>query len=143
MDHENNENYIVKDRNVKVPYRNRFIKGLLIVAGFISLILGLIGIPVPLLPTTPFLLLSAYLFARSSPRVYKWLLNQKYLGKLIKDYREKKAVPLRAKIWALTLLWATILYSTLWFNDLLWLKLLLIAIAIGVSIHIILLRTLK
>ncbi|MBN1339235.1 MAG: YbaN family protein [Bacteroidales bacterium] len=122
---------------------SRLKKGLLVVAGCLSLLLGLVGIPVPMLPTTPFLLLSAYLFARSSPRIYHWLLHHRYLGKFIRDYHEKKGVPLKVKTWALTLLWATILYSALWMIETLWIKLLLIAIATGVSVHILSLRTIK
>ena len=66
--------------------------------GFLSLILGVIGIFLPVLPTTPFLLLSAALFFRSSPRAYDWLLAHKYLGPYIRSFREDRMIPLRAKI---------------------------------------------
>lgn len=118
-------------------------KTLLVTGGVVSLALGLIGIPVPLLPTTPFLLLSAFLFARSSPRLYNWLINHRYLGKYIREYREKHGVPLKVKIGSITLLWASILYSAFWVFDLLWLSILLIAIALGVTFHILCMKTLK
>ena len=73
-------------------------KALYILFGTLSLILGIIGIFLPLLPTTPFLLLTAALYVRSSPRLYNWLLHQKYLGNYIRNFRENKAIPLRAKI---------------------------------------------
>ena len=60
--------------------------------GFLSLALGVAGIFLPVLPTTPFLLLSAALFFRSSPRAYQWLLNHKLLGPYIRDFRESRAI---------------------------------------------------
>jgi uncharacterized protein len=116
---------------------------LLITGGIVSLTLGFIGIPVPLLPTTPFLLLSAYLFARSSPRLYHWLIYHRIFGKYIRDYREKRGVPLGIKIGTLTLLWVTISVSAFFFVGLVWVRVLLLAIALGVSSHILCLRTLK
>ena len=64
----------------------------------------------PLLPTTPFLLLAAALWVRSSPRLYVWLLSHRRLGPYIRNFRENRAIPLRAKILSVTLLWATLLY---------------------------------
>ena len=78
--------------------------------GFLSLILGVIGIFLPVLPTTPFLLLSAALFFRSSPRAYDWLLTHKYLGPYIRSFREDRMIPLRAKIVSISLLWLTALH---------------------------------
>ncbi|NDP22004.1 MAG: DUF454 domain-containing protein [Paludibacter sp.] len=112
--------------------------------GLISLALGIIGIFVPLLPTTPFLLLSAALFSKSSTRLYAWLLNHRVLGKYIKSYREEKSIPLKVKITALVLLWGSIGFSIFfvvygkW-----WLQLLLFTIAAGVTIHILSLKTKK
>ena len=86
-------------------------KFFLIFAGFLFTALGVIGIFLPLLPTTPFLLLAAAAFFRSSEKYYRWLLDNKYLGKYIKNYREKRGIPSRAKITALILLWISIGYS--------------------------------
>lgn len=118
-------------------------KYLMISGGVISLALGLIGIPVPMLPTTPFLLLSAYLFARSSESHYNWLINHRFLGKYVRDYREKRGIPLKVKIGSISLLWATILFSAFYVVDLLWVRILLIVIATGVTSHILCLRTIK
>jgi uncharacterized membrane protein YbaN (DUF454 family) len=119
-------------------------KILLAVLGIISLTLGIIGIFLPLLPTTPFLLLSAFLFAKSSTRLYNWLMNHKILGKFIRDYRDEKFIPLRIKIISLLMLWGTILFSIIWVvNEKWWLQLMLAGIAIAVSIHILLLKTKK
>ncbi len=116
---------------------------LYIVAGTLSLILGVVGIFVPLLPTTPFLLLAAALYFKSSPRLYDWLLRNRYLGVYIRNFREYKAIPLRAKIVSTALLWATIGYCVLAVVDALWLRLLLAAIAVGVTIHIWSYKTLR
>lgn len=78
--------------------------------GCLSFVLGVVGIFVPLLPTTPFLLLSAALWVRSSPRLYDWLLAHPCLGGYVRNFRENRAIPLRAKIVSLTLMWGTMLY---------------------------------
>lgn len=77
-------------------------KILLVVLGCISCVLGIVGIFVPLLPTTPFLLLSAALWVRSSPRLYGWLLAHPCFGEYVRNFRENRAIPLRAKIISLT-----------------------------------------
>ena len=119
------------------------LKYLYIAAGTLSLILGVVGIFVPLLPTTPFLLLTAALYFKSSPRLYDWLLRNRYLGIYIRNFREYKAIPLRAKIVSVLLLWATIGYRVLAVVEALWLRLLLAAIAVGVTIHIWSYKTLR
>ena len=119
------------------------LKYLYIAAGTLSLILGVVGIFVPLLPTTPFLLLTAALSFKSSPRLYDWLLRNRYLGIYIRNFREYKAIPLRAKIVSVVLLWATIGYCVLAVVEALWLRLLLAAIVVGVTIHIWSYKTLR
>ncbi len=113
------------------------------ILGFTSLTLGIIGIVVPILPTTPFLLLSSYLFLNSSEKLYNWLRNNKILGQYIKDFQDDKAIPLKVKISSISLLWITISISAIFFVHILWLKLLLFAIAIGVTIHILHYKTKK
>jgi len=118
------------------------VKILYVILGSISIALGIIGIFLPLLPTTPFLLLSAFLFARSSPRLYEWLMNHKVFGKYIRNYREDKSIPLNVKLVAILMLWASILFSMFRVvNDKWWLQLLLFIIATGVTIHILSLKT--
>lgn len=117
-------------------------KKLLIVLSFLSLGLGIVGMFIPILPTTPFLLLSAALFAKSSGFYYNWLLTHKHFGPYIKDFRENKSIPLKIKIFSILLLWITILISIiLAAKGMLWLQIMLVAIAIGVSIHILSFKT--
>ena len=66
--------------------------------GFLSLSMGMLGVVLPLLPTTPFVLLSAYCFARSSQRLHDWLLNHRHFGPLIVNWREHRAIRRSAKV---------------------------------------------
>jgi uncharacterized protein len=108
----------------------------LIATGTILIGISIIGIFIPVLPTTPFLLLAAALYAKSSKRFYSWLINNRILGKYIKNYREGKRIPLKVKIIAISILWITIGYSAIFAIDILWIRILLVTIAIGVTVHI-------
>jgi len=123
--------------------RTPFQKFILTVAGLLAVGLGILGMILPLLPSTVFFLLAAAAFAHSSERLYTWLMEHKIFGKLIRNYRLYRAIPLRAKITSVALLWVTILYSAIGVVSSWWLRGLLLAIAIGVSAHILSLKTLK
>ncbi len=114
---------------------------LLIVAGTLAVVLAMIGVLVPVLPTTVFLLLAAAAYARSSDRFYTWLVTNRVFGAYIRNYREGRGISLRHKLLTMLLLWATIGVSGHYFVDTWWVKLILLAVAIGVSIHIITIRT--
>jgi len=116
---------------------------LLVIAGTVCVGLGIVGIFVPVLPTTPFLLLAAVCYARSSQRLHGWLLNNKWFGSYIRNYLEKKGIPLKVKVVTITILWITIGASVAFAVETLALKLILVIIAIGVSIHVLSVRTLK
>jgi len=122
---------------------SRFTRGILITAGTLFVGLGVLGIFLPLLPTTPFLLLAAACYAKSSKRFYSWLLSNKWFGNYIKNYREKKGVPLKVKLSSISLLWITILFSVVFVVDILLFRIILILIAAGVTIHILYIRTLR
>lgn len=123
--------------------KHAYLRVVLVVAGSVSLFLGILGIILPLLPTTPFLLLAVACYARSSEKLYHWLLNHRLLGTHIRNYREGKGIPFRAKVTALSLLWLSIGYSALFLVPLLLVKLLLLFIALGVTIHILSIKTAK
>lgn len=89
------------------------IKAILIILGTTSLILGIIGIFIPGLPTTPFLLLTAGLYVRSSERLYNLLMQNKYLSTYINKWQKNKSLPLKTKLYAITLMWAMILTSVI------------------------------
>lgn len=117
-------------------------KWLLVLAGLVSVVLALIGIVVPLLPTTPFLLLAAVCFARSSKRLYAWLLNHRWFGSYIRNYHKYRAVSRQVKISTLILLWVTIAFAVIRVVDLWWLRLLLLLVALSVTVHVVKLKTL-
>ncbi len=98
--------------------------------------MGTVGIFLPLLPTTPFLLLAVYFFMNSSRTRLKWLLSHKYLGPYIRSYLSKEGIPLKIKARTITLLWVTILSTAIFATDKLHVRLLLGVIATGVTIHI-------
>ena len=117
-------------------------RGFLAAAGIIALGMGTIGVFVPLLPTTPFLLLAAACFIRSSDRLYSWLIHHRWFGSYIRNYREHRAITLRAKVLSLSLLWGVIGYSAIFVPHSWWLRVLLAGVAIGVTIHLLHLKTL-
>ena len=121
----------------------KILRFLLIIAGMISSALGFIGVFMPLLPTTPFLLLAAACFFKGSDRFYNWLLNNRWVGTYIRNYREKKGIPLRIKIKTIVLLWITIAISAIFFVTNIFVRILLLLIAIGVTIHLVLIKTYK
>lgn len=119
-----------------------FQKILLIAAGLLCVGLGVLGIFLPLLPTTVFLLMAAACFARSSDRLYCWLLSHKWFGPYIKNWREHKALARKTKITILVILWTTLLISSCIGTDVLWIRLILLAVGIGVTTFILRMNTL-
>ena len=120
------------------------------IAGTICVVLGAIGIVLPILPTTPFLLAAAACYYKSSERMHRWLLNNKWFGEYIRNYTEGKGLTKKTKITALTVLWITIGISTVFFLPrllpamlVLPLQLTMIAVAIAVSTHLLRLPTFK
>jgi len=136
---------LYKDTNQKkIVDRNLLGKRVFfLVSGFVSLGLAILGIFLPVLPTTPFLLLSAYCFSRSSKKWHQWLLKHKHFGKIIRNYNERRGVSLRIKIFAISFLWITILFSVVVVVEPIVLDFLLITIATFVTIHILKLQTLR
>lgn len=122
---------------------NTLIRLVLIIVGTLFVGLGVLGIFLPLLPTTPFFLLAAVCYVRSSKRFYHWLLNNKWFGKYIKNYRERKEIPLKVKIFSISLLWLTIMFSIVFIVDNFFVRIILFLIATGVTIHILSIRTVK
>ncbi len=113
-----------------------FMRIALLGAGWLAVGLGTVGVFLPLLPTTPFLLLAAACFARSSKRFYDWLLNHGLLGRYVRDYLSGRGLPRRAQWTSIVLLWLTIGTSAVFFVSVNWVRLLLLLIAVAVTWHI-------
>ena len=114
-----------------------------IILGSLFLGLGILGAVLPLLPTTPFLVLSAACYARGSERFYNWLLNNKWFGNYIRNYLEGKGIPWKSKVATIALLWITIGCSAAFAVQSLAVRIVLIVIAIGVTTHVLFISTLR
>ena len=110
-------------------------KAVLVAAGSLCLALAVLGVFLPLLPTTPFLLLASACYVRSSERLHGWLMGNRMLGPYIKNFKERRGIPLRARVTTVALLWLPLAYS-IYRLDLLWLELLLLLMGVTWSVLI-------
>ena len=110
------------------------------IVGVLAILLGIIGIFLPLLPTTPFLLLAAACFSRGSATMHNWLLSHPVFGAYLRNYQEGRGIPARAKVLALVMMWSSLGYAV-WRYESLWLRLLLLTVGAGVSIYLLRLPT--
>lgn len=108
----------------------------------IAVVLAILGLFLPLLPTTPFLLLASACYARGSTRMHRWLLQNRLFGETLRNYENSKAIPLRAKVIALLLLWSSMLFS-IWTVGQSALKAMLVAIGVGVTVFLLRMKTLR
>ena len=116
-------------------------KSLWIFSGTICVGLGVLGVFLPVLPATPFLLLAAFCYGRGSNRFHHWLVNRSWLGRYIRNYQAGRGIPLKQKMLTIGFLWVTIL-STIGLVALAWwLKVMLVVLATGVTIHLLRMKT--
>ena len=118
------------------------IRFLFSLAGTLFLGLGAIGVVIPILPTTPFLLLAVGCYYKGSKRMHHWILNNKWFGTYLRNYKEGKGISLKHKIFSILFLWLTISYSIFFILTVFFGQIILVGIAVVVSIHIIMLPTL-
>jgi len=114
---------------------------LLLIGGTVALVLATLGVFLPLLPTTPLVLLAAWCFARSSERFHRRLLANRWLGPYIRNYQQGRGMPARAKVITLILLWSAIGVGAGFVAPAWWSRLLLVTIAAGVTIYLLRLPT--
>ena len=119
----------------------RLASGLLVSCGTLCVALGVLGMFVPVLPTTPFLLLAAICYARSSERFYQWLLRNRWFGEYLRNYRAGRGIPLREKLLTLITLWLTIGFTAGHVLSVWWGQLILLGVAVGVTLHLARIRT--
>lgn len=112
-----------------------------LLSGFILVGIGVVGIFLPLLPTTIFLILASICFLKSSPAAHKWLRNHKLLGSYIDNYQNKTGLSRNAKIANIITLWTSISLSAFLLTDELFIRIILLVIAIGVTIHLLMIKT--
>jgi hypothetical protein len=121
--------------------RRRWLRYGLVVAGWLSIALGVVGIFLPVLPTTPFLLLAAACFVRSSPRFYEWLVGHPRLGPWIRGYLDGEGIPLKAKVYAIGTMWLSIALSC-YLVPRLWARLFMLSSAVLMTFYILRQKTL-
>lgn len=109
--------------------------------GMTFLGIGAVGIVLPVLPTTPFVIVSALCFSKSSKRFERWISKNRYFGSYIENYKTKKGVPFDVKIKSIIFLWAMLLVSAFVFISNIYLQILLMVIGLGVTAHIWMLKT--
>jgi uncharacterized protein len=119
------------------------LRWLLLGLGILSVGLGVVGIFVPVLPTTPFLLLAAFCFARSSDRFLHWLLNNRWFGAYVRNYREQRGMALRDKVLTILALWMGIGVSGFLAVPSLGGRVALLLVAAAVTVHLTRIRTLR
>lgn len=122
--------------------RSRLVRYFLQGVGWLSVALGVIGVFLPVLPTTPFLLLAAACFARGSPRFYHWLVDHPRLGPWIRGYLEGNGIPLKGKVYAIGLMWVSIGFSC-WLLPSVWARGVMVVSAVGVTVYILRQKTLR
>lgn len=120
-----------------------FAKYFYLISGFLLVAIGVIGIFLPLLPTTIFLILASICFLKSSPKANEWLRNHKILGVYIDNYQNKSGLTFKSKLINIIILWFSVSFSALLFTEELYIIILLLAIAIGVTIHLVMIKTKK
>jgi uncharacterized membrane protein YbaN (DUF454 family) len=119
------------------------LRPLLIAVGFLNVALGFVGVFVPLLPTTPFLLLAAVCFIRSSDRFYEWLMTNRWVGDYLRSYMEHRATTMSTKIVCIGTLWCCLGLAGVFFTDSWIVRLLLLVVAVGVTAHLASLKTIR
>lgn len=112
-----------------------------LVSGFSLVVIGIIGIFLPLLPTTIFLILASACFVKSSPKANEWLKKNKFLGPYLKNYQDKTGLTIKSKIFTIIFLWLSIGISAFYLTNEFYIRMLLLAIGAGVSIHIMFIKT--
>ena len=121
-----------KDRNV-----------FYIVIGTLSLVFGLIGVILPVLPTTPFILFSAWCYYRGSERLHNWLINHPYLGPIIEEYGEGEGMTKESKMKAIGMTWLAVILTAVFFLDSFSMRVLIIIVAMIGTIILLKMKTRK
>jgi uncharacterized membrane protein YbaN (DUF454 family) len=122
---------------------NPVLRIIVLACGWFFVFLAMLGALLPLIPTTPFLLIAAACFYRSSGKFYRWIMNNRYFGHYLQDYKAGMGIPLRIKITTLSFTWLSTILSSIFFIPWLWLKILVVLISAAVTVHLLMIKTRK
>lgn len=120
---------------------NPALRWILLISGILLTAVGILGIFLPLLPATIFFILAAWCFARSSEKFHVWLHNNKFFGKYLSNYTSGNGMTLISKIMSITMLWIGMIISAVWLTELTYVRILLAIIGIGVTWHLLAIKT--
>ncbi|MBE7520437.1 MAG: YbaN family protein [Thermoflexaceae bacterium] len=123
--------------------RGRFVRAALAAGGGALVAIGVLGIFLPLLPTTVFFIAAAACFARSSPSAHRWLTTNRLFGDYLRNYHEGRGATVGTKVFSVGSLWAGIGLSSWFLGPPWWVELGLLAIAVAVTLHLLTLRTIR
>jgi hypothetical protein len=118
-------------------------RGIYVIVGTIALIIGAIGIFLPVVPTTPLVILAAACYYRGSERLHAWILSSRWFGETIKNYQAGRGLTRDTKVRAISMMWAMILVSAWFFVSNLFVRVAMIGVAIGVTVYLVRLPTLE
>lgn len=125
------------------PNHHRLVRWFFIILGSLLVGIGVLGIFLPLLPSTVFFLLAAGCYGKSSPGAYRWLTTNRWFGQHLRDYREERGATVAAKVYSVGSLWLGIGLTEYFFIENIWVRGTLLAVAVAVSIHLLALRTIR
>jgi len=128
---------------LRAPSRHRLVRWLYIAVGSLLVGIGILGIILPLLPSTIFFLLAAGCYGKSSPGAYRWLTTNRWFGRHLRDYREERGATVAAKAYSVGSLWLGIGLTGYFVVEDLWIRLTLLGIAAAVTVHLVTLRTIR
>ncbi len=127
---------------IRRPSKSRLVRWTFFAAGSLLVGIGVLGIFLPLLPSTVFFLLAAGCYGKSSPSAYAWLTTNRWFGRHLRDYREEKGATAGTKVMSIASLWVGIGVSE-YFIDNLWVQVVLVVVAVAVTAHLVMLKTIR
>ena len=121
----------------------KMMRSIYIIVGTIALVIGAIGLFLPVIPTTPLVILAAACYYRGSDRLHNWILSSRWFGETVKNYQEGRGLTRDTKVRAISMMWAMILISAWFFVNNLFVRVAIICVAIGVTVYLVRLPTLE
>lgn len=121
----------------------KMMRGAYIIIGTISLLIGAIGLFLPVIPTTPLIILAAACYYRGSDRLHTWILSSRWFGDTIKNYQEGRGLTRDTKVRAISMMWVMMLVSAWFFVSSLFVRVAIICVGIGVTVYLVRLPTLE
>ncbi len=133
----------MEEEPVEGRVSGKMMRGVYVVVGTIALVIGAIGIFLPVIPTTPLVILAAACYYRGSERLHAWILSSRRFGETIKNYQEGRGLTRDTKVRAISMMWASIIISAWFFVSNLFVRVAMIGVAIGVTVYLVRLPTME